>query len=152
MAVNWTIKHFSELTIDEFHDLIQLRTNVFVVEQNCPYPELDGKDKNAFHLIGHNSNQIIATARILPKGVSYANDVAIGRVVVDSKYRKNKFGDDLMIHCIHFITSKLQTTDIRISAQKHLEHFYNKHTFISTGKEYDEDGIPHVEMTYLNKN
>lgn len=147
MKIYWDIKHYSELSKDEFHDLIQLRINVFVIEQNCPYQELDGKDKDSFHLIARDEhNHLVATARILPKGISYPNDVAIGRVVIAPNYRMHKLGHQLMQECLDFITAEFGETSVRISAQKHLENYYAQHKFIPTGKEYLEDDIPHVEM------
>ncbi|MFN5031092.1 MAG: GNAT family N-acetyltransferase [Flavobacteriia bacterium] len=147
MKYSWQIKHYNELTINEFHDLIALRINVFVVEQNCPYPELDGKDKKSYHAIGRDGmGNIIATARILPAGVSY-DEVAIGRVVSSSQLRGQGLGHQLMNECQAFIEDEFGVqTPIRLSAQKHLENFYGQHGYNSTGKEYLEDGIPHVEM------
>lgn len=150
MNIYWNIKHYNDLTVDEFHDLIQLRINVFVVEQNCPYSELDGKDKKSYHLIGRDGfGNIAATARILPIGTSYENDVAIGRVVVGTDHRGFKLGHELMKQCTDFIKLEFGETSVRLSAQKHLEKYYEQHGFTTTGKEYLEDGIPHVEM--LNK-
>lgn len=147
MRIHWNIKHYNELSLDEFHDLIQLRIDVFVVEQNCPYSELDGKDKKSYHVIGRDGfGKIAATARILPAGVSYENDVAIGRVVIGTEHRGLQLGHELMKQCREFIELEFGKTSIRLSAQKHLENYYSQHDFISTGKEYLEDGIPHVEM------
>ncbi len=147
MDIHWEIKHYNELTVDEFHDLIQLRIDVFVVEQNCPYEELDGKDKESFHVIGRDDQgKICATSRILPKGLSYPNDVAIGRVVVASKNRGSSLGHELTRKCLRFIDAHFGNVSIRISAQAHLTRFYESHGFVETGKTYLEDGIPHVEM------
>lgn len=148
MNIYWNTKHYNELTLDEFHDLIQLRIDIFVVEQNCPYSELDGKDKKSYHVIGRDGfGKIAATARILPIGIGYENDVAIGRVVVSAEHRGLKLGHDLMKECKAFIALEFGIeTSIRLSAQKHLENYYKQHDFSSTGKEYLEDGIPHVEM------
>jgi ElaA protein len=140
------VKHFNELNLNEFHDMIALRIQVFVIEQNCPYQELDGKDKAAFHvLIRNEENEIIGTTRILPKGVSYY-EIAIGRVVVDEKYRYLKLGHMLMEESLRFVEQQFGKQNIRLSAQTHLEKFYASHGFQSTGKEYLEDGIPHTEM------
>lgn len=148
MAHNYQIKHFSELTTLEFHDLLRLRINVFVVEQNCPYPELDGKDKKSYHLICRDGlGKIIATARILPQNVSY-KEISIGRVVSDPSVRGEGFGHEVMKHCLKFIQDEFGEVPVRISAQKHLEQFYISHGFTSTGKEYLEDNIPHVEMLF----
>ncbi len=151
MGVNWQVKTFGELTTNEFHDLLALRIKVFVVEQNCPYEELDGKDKKSYHLIGREgTGEVVATARILPAGISYP-EVAIGRVVIDESQRGTGLGHDLMKQCMKFIVEEFGKVPVRISAQKHLEKYYESHQFTSTGKEYLEDGIPHVEMLYKPK-
>lgn len=144
--LNWHFKQFEELTARELHDLLQLRIDVFVVEQNCPYPELDGKDLNAFHVFAKDEKQkTVAVARILPAGISY-NEVSIGRVATSKEIRLTGAGHQLMENCIEFIQNEYQTNTVRISAQKYLEAFYIKHSFVSTGKEYLEDNIPHIEM------
>jgi len=146
MHLDWQIKHYRDLTLNEFHDIIALRSEVFVVEQNCAYQDLDGKDKKCYHLICRNGiGKIVATARILPPGLSY-DDTAIGRVVIEEELRGQGTGNDMMSHCIDFCLKEFGNAPIIISAQKHLEDYYGKHEFKSTGKEYLEDGIPHVEM------
>lgn len=147
MSLNVVVKFFSELNIDEFHDIIQLRINVFVVEQNCPYPELDGKDKLSFHIYLKDvlSNKIVACARILPQDISYP-EVSIGRVASETKRRGEGLGQKLMKQTLNFISEKFGSVPIRISAQKYLVKFYESFGFESTGKEYLEDDIPHVEM------
>lgn len=151
MALTWKTKAYNELTLDEFHDLIALRIDIFVVEQNCPYAELDGKDKLADHIIAlDGKSKIVATARILPPGIAY-DTVAIGRVVVDESQRGKGTGHQLMKECMRFIELKFGKAPITLSAQKHLESYYAAHGFKSTGKEYLEDGIPHVEMKYKPK-
>lgn len=147
--LNFQIKHFNELSLIEFHDLIALRVKIFVVEQNCSYLELDGKDKLCYHVICRNgTGEIIATARILPQGISY-DEVSIGRVVTDESVRGKGEGHLLMKACMEFIRKEFGHIPVRISAQAHLEKFYNAHLFFSTGMEYLEDDIPHVEMLYL---
>ena len=143
--MEFDIKAYRDLSLDEFHDLIALRIQVFVIEQDCPYQELDGKDKKGFHLIVKSNHKIIATTRILPAGVSYP-EISIGRVVVDENFRKLKLGHEIMRHSLDFIYKEFGNTPVKLSAQKHLEAYYEKHGFLSTGKEYLEDGIPHVEM------
>ncbi|MFK7756210.1 MAG: GNAT family N-acetyltransferase [Flavobacteriales bacterium] len=139
------IKEFSELNTTELYELIKLRIDVFVVEQDCPYSDLDGKDYGATHLwYASDDGVIMAYARILKPGVSY-DEAAIGRVIVAEDFRLYKLGSKLMKDAIdHISTDKNQA--IRLSAQKHLEQFYENLSFKSTGKEYLEDGIPHVEM------
>lgn len=147
MNIDWKIKHFVDLNQYELYDVFALRTNIFVVEQNCPYPELDGKDKQCFHLIGEYEGEVIATARILPAGVSFP-EVSIGRVAIRSDFRGKELGHVIMKNCIEFIDNEYDKCDIRISAQSQLQNYYQKHGFNSTGKEYLEDGIPHVEMLF----
>lgn len=150
--MNFEVKDFNSLSLHEFHDLIALRIQVFVIEQNCPYQDLDGKDQKSFHLIGRNNeDEIKATARVLPAGISY-HEVGIGRVVIDPSERGTGTGHLLMNACMDFIKNQYGSVAVMLSAQKHLEKFYENHHFISTGKEYLEDGIPHVKMLYLPKN
>jgi ElaA protein len=151
MHLDWQIKHYTDLTLNEFHDIIALRLEAFVVEQNCAYLDLDGKDKKSYHLICRNGKgDVVATARILPPGISY-KDASIGRVVIKDEIRGFGIGHDLMDRCIAFSKTEFGDSPIRISAQKHLENYYEKHGFSSTGKEYMEDEIPHVEMLLESK-
>lgn len=148
MNLDWQFKHFSELSTAEFHDLVALRMKAFVVEQNCSYLELDGKDKKCYHLICRDGfGKIVATARMIPPGVSY-KEVSIGRVVLDETIRGKGIGHELMEKCMVFAKDEFGDVPIKISAQKHLESYYEGHGFRSTGHEYAEDGIPHVEMLY----
>lgn len=146
MHLDWQFKPYKELSINEFHDIIALRLKAFVVEQNCSYLDLDGKDKKCYHLILRDGKgDVIATARIIPPGLAY-EEVAIGRVVLNPEFRGTGVGIELMDRCVKFAHEEFGIVPIRISAQKHLESFYNKTGFVSTGKEYFEDEIPHVEM------
>lgn len=146
MHLDWQVKHYPELTTNEFHDIIALRLKAFVVEQNCSYLDLDGKDKKCYHLICRDGfGKVVATARILPPGISYS-EVSIGRVVLDQEIRGKGIGHQLMEQSMKFINEEFGAVPVRISAQKHLENYYNSHNFFSTGKEYLEDEIPHVEM------
>ncbi|MCB0477407.1 MAG: GNAT family N-acetyltransferase [Crocinitomicaceae bacterium] len=150
--INWEIKHYKDLSVDEFHDLVSLRIEVFVVEQDCPYQDLDGKDKIAFHQIGRDdSGEIVATSRILGPGVSY-QEVSIGRVVVSQKVRGRGVAHEMMEKSKEFVNSEYGNVPIRISAQEYLEKYYSGHGFEFTGKKYLEDGIPHMEMLFQPKN
>jgi ElaA protein len=152
MHLNWQIKPYSELSLNEFHDIVELRIKIFVVEQNCPYQDLDGKDKKAYHLICRDGfGKIVATARILHPGVSYP-EVAIGRVACDESIRGHGAGHELLKQCLAYIQEEFGDVAVKLSAQKHLEGYYGKHLFKSTGKEYLEDGIPHVEMLFAPEN
>lgn len=144
--INWFCKSWEELSLNDFHDLLQLRINVFVVEQNCPYPELDNKDKVSIHVFGRNEkNQIVAVARIVPPGVSY-DEVSIGRVVSSNKDRQTGLGIQLMNFTIENIEERFGKVPIRISAQEYLKSFYEKFGFNKVSESYLEDNIPHIEM------
>jgi len=146
-VIKWNIKHFSEISVIEWHDMVQKRLEVFVVEQNCVYQDVDGKDKNAYHIYAKNSKgDIIAYARLLNKNCSY-KEVSIGRVLVDKRYRKIGVGHELMNKTLYFSNRIFGQQAIRISAQEHLTKFYQNHGFeVVSSKAYLEDGIPHVEM------
>ncbi len=151
MHLDWQFKPFKELTLSEFHDIIALRLKAFVVEQNVTYLDLDGKDKKSYHLLLRDGKgDVIATARIIHPGISYP-EVAIGRVVLHPDFRGTGVGIELMERCVSFAHEEFGVVPIRISAQKHLEKFYGKSGFVSTGIEYFEDTIPHVEMLLTPK-
>jgi len=147
--INWSVKAFNDLSLEELYDMIALRVEVFVIEQNCTYQDLDGKDKVSFHLLGKDiQGNIVATLRILPKGVSY-EEASIGRDVTSEKIRSWKKGHELMTEAMRFITENYPKENVRLSAQTHLVSYYEKHGFDATGKTYLEDGIPHSEMLYM---
>jgi ElaA protein len=148
MALNFKIKNFNELTIHELYEILQLRSEVFVVEQNCVYQDIDGKDTKAMHLIGTLDNKMVAYARLFNKG-QYFENASIGRVVVDSKHRNLNFGHDLMRNAMDAIKQHFETTKISISAQLYLKKFYESHGFTQIGDGYLEDGIPHIKMIYM---
>ena len=144
--VTWQTKPFKNLTVDEYFEILYLRTEIFVVEQNCPYQEVDEKDRQSFHLFGRAQHgEVIAVTRILPQGVSY-NEVSIGRVGLKKDYRGKGIADTLMIESFNFIKNQFGTVPIRISAQEYLLNYYNKHGFNQVGDMYLEDDIPHLEM------
>ena len=144
--ITWTTKAFKDLTVNEYFELLHLRVAVFVVEQYCPYQEVDEKDRQSFHLYGRAENgEIVAVTRVLPKGVSY-EEISIGRVALKKEYRGQGIADTLMIETFNFIETELGKQPIRISAQKYLLNYYNKHGFIQVGDGYLEDDIPHMEM------
>ena len=150
--MNWTLKSFDELTVSEFHDIIQLRLEIFVVEQDCPYQDLDGKDKVALHLFGATTEgKIIAYTRLFGPG-DYYKEAAIGRVVVHKDYIKDGIGFELMKRSIEQVESHYRTNTIKIGAQRYLRKFYESLGFVSTGDFYMEDGIPHMYMIKNNDN
>jgi ElaA protein len=145
MSLKWKIKPFDGLSVNELYDLLQLRSKIFVVEQNCVYLDLDGKDRVALHLFAEFEGKIVAHARLFKAGISFDNS-SIGRVVVDADYRDRKWGHDLMREAIAGIASNFNETKITIGAQLYLKKFYESHGFVQSSEMYLEDDIPHIEM------
>ncbi len=144
--MKWVLKKFGELTLDELYSILELRSKVFIVEQNCIYNDPDGKDQVAWHLIGMEEDQLIAYSRILPPGVVYT-DPAIGRVVTSPVKRKSGLGRELMNRSIKHCQELFGKTSITLSAQAYLKKFYESLGFSAIGDEYLDDGIPHIKMT-----
>lgn len=140
-----TVKTFSELTTVELHDLLQLRSEVFVVEQNCVYQDIDGKDLKALHIIGKKEESIVAYTRCFEPGY-YFSEAAIGRVVVLKSERTYGYGHEIMKASKDAIKNRFATKAIKLSAQTYLIKFYQSHGFKPVGEEYLEDGIPHIAM------
>lgn len=143
--MNWHIKAFTELSLQELYQLLQLRSEVFVVEQDCVYQDIDGKDQAAFHVLGFHKDEMIAYARIF-KPKDYFEEASIGRILVKEIYRKDQVGHRLLDYAVNYIQLTLNEKSIRISAQKYLIGFYQKHGFQVDGEGYLEDGIPHINM------
>lgn len=140
-----TTKTFKQLTTDELYAILQLRSEVFVVEQDCVYQDLDFKDQKALHVLGFKNNNLIAYTRIFKPG-DYFENASIGRVIVKENERKYRYGYDIMEASIKAIKDYYNETKIKISAQVYLKKFYNNLGFKETDEEYLEDGIPHVGM------
>jgi len=144
--IDWKIKSFKELSLNELHDLLKIRTDIFVVEQECPYPEIDGKDPVCFHALGTNaSGELIATARIAPTGEIYP-EWSIGRVAVREDYRKLRLGATLMERCMTWCRHVKKVESIKIAAQLYLEKFYSTLGFKRISEVYEWDGIDHIDM------
>ncbi|MGV2077708.1 MULTISPECIES: GNAT family N-acetyltransferase [unclassified Rhizobium] len=144
---NYTVdaRRLDELSAVELYALLKMRVDVFVVEQNCPYPELDGKDADALHLRLLQDGDLIAAARIFaPEDKD--TPAKIGRVVVSPDHRGKRLGDAVMREAISVCEERYPQTPIYLSAQSHLSRFYGSLGFEPTSKEYLEDGIPHVDM------
>lgn len=140
-----TVKNFDELSTKELYGLLQLRSEIFVVEQDCAYQDLDGKDQKALHIIGTKNNTIVAYARIFKAG-DYLAQACIGRVVVKNGERKHGYGIAIMKASIKAVEEQFGESSIALSAQTYLKRFYNSLGFQEKGGEYLEDGIPHVIM------
>jgi len=139
------IKAFNELTLNSLYEVLQLRAEVFVVEQNCPYQDVDGKDQKAMHILGYHKEQLVAYTRVFKPGY-YFDNASIGRVVVKENARQYGFGKDIMKASIAFIEDTLDLSTIELSAQTYLKKFYNDLGFQEIGEGYLEDDIPHIRM------
>ena len=137
----WEVKEWDELSPNEVENIFSLRSEVFVVEQDCVYQDIDGKDQKAKHVLGKKENDIVAYARIFKPG-DYFKEASFGRAVVKKTERGKGVGDELVKNCLENITEEV----IKISAQSYLKGFYGKHGFKAEGNEYLEDGIPHTAM------
>ena len=144
--MEWILKKFKELTLDELYAILKLRSEVFVVEQNCVYHDPDGKDQLAWHLMGLENGELIAYTRIFGPGVIYS-EPSIGRVVTAGSKRRSGLGRELMERSIEHCEQLFGKTAITLGAQLYLKDFYGSLGFIVSGEEYIEDGIPHVMMT-----
>jgi ElaA protein len=145
MQLHWTYKSFNELTPHELYAILQLRIEVFAVEQNCVYQDADGKDEASFHLCGWDDNRLAAYCRILPAGLSYDHP-SIGRVVTSIHYRRGGFGKQLMERAIAQTMQQMNDRAIIISAQLYLKKFYESLGFVQSSESYLEDNIPHIKM------
>lgn len=148
--MQFSLKAFTSLTLAELYAILQLRVAVFVVEQNCPYQDVDGMDEASLHLMLHDENNgaLNAYARILPPQIKYNDAVAIGRVVSSSSVRNTGAGKLLMQEAINHCHRLYPNTPIRISAQLYLKAFYESLGFVQTSEMYLEDDIPHIEMLH----
>lgn len=138
-------KDFESLTNTELYHILRIRAEIFVVEQNCIYNDLDNKDQIALHAIAIEAGDIVGCARILPEKTRF-DEISIGRVVLSETLRSCGLGKELMLACIRYIENEMSGTRIRISAQCYLDKFYRSLGFKVDSAEYLEDGIPHVEM------
>jgi ElaA protein len=145
--INWTTSAFQSLSNDDLYAILKLRCDVFVVEQHCPYPDLDDKDQQSFHLLGKKDGQLVAYARIIPPGISYL-EASIGRVVTAPVARRGGIGRALMNQAIAEVVRLFNVTDIQIGAQQYLDTFYTSLGFRQVGEMYLEDGIPHIHMIF----
>ena len=146
MTLSWNCKEFNDLSLTELYELLQLRSEVFVVEQTCAFQDIDGQDMAAYHLLGHTpEGKLAAYARLFDAGIAY-EEVSIGRVIVAPEFRRFGLGQELMrqaiVHCEQYFAPQ----PIKIGAQQYLEKFYSGFGFVQCGEMYLEDGIPHIPM------
>lgn len=145
--MEYVLKEFNGLSLDELYQIIQLRLEIFVVEQDCVYQDLDSKDKVAYHLFVKDDDEIVAVLRILPENVSY-DEMAIGRIVVKKSHRGQGIARTMMKMAMDFIVKDLGKNKIRLSGQAYLVDFYTNLGFKRVSDEYLEDGIPHFEFLF----
>ncbi|PYE28350.1 ElaA protein [Rhizobium sp. PP-CC-3A-592] len=139
------LRTMDALSAADLYALLKMRVDVFVVEQACPYPELDGKDPAALHLRLIEGDALVASARLIKPRQS-GDPVRIGRVVVSPDHRGRRLGDALMHEAVSACERAFPGVPIALSAQSHLHAFYTGFGFVVTSDEYLEDGIPHVDM------
>jgi ElaA protein len=150
--IQWHTKKFNQLSLHQLYDAIKLRVDVFVVEQNCCYPDLDSEQnqidrhQDTLHLLGYQDDKLVAYLRILAQGQSYDDYISIGRVAIAKQARGTGLGHDLMSVGLKVCQQHFVNQSIKISAQEHLIEFYQQHSFEQVSEMYLEDNIPHVSM------
>jgi len=142
---SWNCKYFDELTTKELYSILRLRSEVFVVEQNCVFLDMDNKDQYCHHLMGWEGDRLLGYSRVLSAGISYAES-SIGRIVTSPAARGRGIGRELLVQSINTLYSLHGKRDIRIGAQYYLKKFYESFGFVQKGDVYLEDGIEHIEM------
>ncbi len=148
--MDWNTYHFDELTARKLYEFLKLRVDVFIVEQDCPYHELDDLDQESIHMAYTENDRTLAYARLVPSGVKYEIP-SIGRVIVHSEARSRGLAKKLMEKSIDYILMEWNADEIQLQGQVYLKEFYESFGFVPISEEYDEDGIPHVDMK-LTKN
>ena len=148
LKIDWTCKPFGELTGVEMYRILQLRSNVFVVEQDCVYQDCDNNDQPALHLMGWDGDTLAVYSRILPVGIAYPDSASIGRVIVAHNYRKSGLGALLMIKSMENLIKFLGEVPVEILAQHYLLNFYHGLGYQESGGIFGVDGIPHINMIY----
>ena len=145
--IQWHWQRFLDLGVTELYELLRLRAEVFVVEQNCVFQDLDGADDQAIHLLGKRDGKLLAYARCFGPGVKY-QEASIGRVVTQPSARGQALGHLTIVEAVHRLCREWGAQPIRIGAQARLERFYQGHGFAADGAVYVEDGIDHMEMVW----
>ncbi|MEN9919474.1 MAG: hypothetical protein RL662_1910 [Bacteroidota bacterium] len=146
-SLTWLVDDYNQLDVPKLYNILHLRVNVFVVEQDVAYLDIDNKDQKAVHVQAYLDNELVAYCRLFKAG-DYFDQASIGRVVVATKHRTSGYGHQLMHQAISLQESMFNETSITISAQLYLKQFYESHGFNQTSETYLEDGIPHIEMKY----
>lgn len=147
-TIHFIVKHFDELSSKEVYELLLLREEVFQLEQNCLYKDIDGKDIYCYHVLLYVNEELAAYTRIVPEGISYRDFVSIGRVVSSTKWRNEGMGRNVMQKTMEVMEELFPEQDIKISAQAYLQKFYEDFGFVKISEPYLEDDIPHIAMVY----
>lgn len=145
--VEFLIKSYEELSLDDLYNLLQLRSEIFVVEQNCAFQDMDGLDRKSLHVLGYKDNQLVAYSRLF-KPEDYFEFASIGRVVVKEGERHSGLGQKLMKISIQEIKKRFNQSVIKLSSQCYITKFYRSVGFREIGEIYLEDNIPHISMIY----
>jgi ElaA protein len=145
----WSFRDFESLKIQELYDILALRESIFIVEQDVPYIDIDGKDMQCTHLMGYLNHELVAYLRIVPKGLFKPDSFSMGRVVLKQSLRGGKIAPTLVSLALEYLDSIRHGSPIRISSQLYLKNFYGKFGFVAEGEPYIEDRIPHIAMTRI---
>lgn len=148
-SASWQFSRFRDLSVDDLYAIVRLREAVFIIEQNCPYPDSDGRDPLAWHLLGWrdgaDGKQLAAYARLFEPGIRY-HEASIGRIVTSPQARGTGLGRQLMVEALQRMATLAPGQKIKIAAQRRLEKFYTEYGFMTISDPYEEDGIIHVDM------
>lgn len=145
--LHWSSVPFAQLRVDDLYAALQLRSAVFLVEQNCLFQDMDGNDRQAIHLLGSRAGELLAYARCFPPGIPFA-EASIGRIATRRDMRGTGLGHQLVERALELVRTTWGPQPVRIGAQARLKDFYRSHGFVDTGIDYVEDGIDHVEMLW----
>ena len=146
MTIQWRWHRYTDLSPQEIYAVFAARQAIFIVEQNCPYLDMDGKDLDALHLIAWSNKEVAAYLRLIAPGVSYPNEPSLGRIITTKIARGSGLGRELVVRGLEKIYELYPTLPTRIGAQAHLHKFYGSLGFVQSSEPYDEDGIMHIEM------
>ena len=146
--IDWYWYQFQQLSILQLYDLLKFRQDVFIIEQQCIYPDIDGLDPQCMHLLGYENEQLVAYLRLIPAEFHRSGNIALGRIISSAQKRRSGLGRIMMQKAIQFALKQYPAQDIQLSAQYHLRRFYQNLGFNSISEAYDEDGIQHIDMLY----
>ena len=150
-AINWNWYQFQQLSKQQLYDLLKLRQDVFIIEQQCIYPDIDGLDPNCTHLLGYDGEYLTAYLRLIPAEIHDSGNVTLGRIISLATKRGTGIGKSMMKQAMLYTTKHYPEQDVQLAAQYYLQAFYQKFGFSCISKPYDDDGILHVDMLYRHR-